>query len=101
MQRKMARWTESHRCAGQFEAVRVWSNWVVGEKKCIGVGEPEVVTIPASRIRARCRQLTLSISAMRCPAALRINMQQYFSFMTPMLATICGRGLLAATRTRQ
>jgi hypothetical protein len=37
---------------------------------------------------------------MRWPAALRINMHQYFSFMTPMLATICGRGLLVAAKTR-
>jgi hypothetical protein len=27
-------------------------------------------------------------------------MQQYFSFMTPMLAKICGRGLLVAMSTR-
>jgi hypothetical protein len=30
---------------------------------------------------------------MRCPAALRINMQLRFSFMTPMLATMWSRSI--------
>jgi hypothetical protein len=30
---------------------------------------------------------------MRCPAALRINMQLYFSFMTPMLATMWSQSI--------
>jgi hypothetical protein len=30
---------------------------------------------------------------MRCPAVLRINMQLYFSFMTPMLATMWSQAI--------
>jgi hypothetical protein len=46
-----------------------------------------------SRICADCRQLISCVSAMRCPAGLRINMQLYFSFMTPALATMWSQAI--------
>jgi hypothetical protein len=97
MQEDMARRIESHNSAGQF-----------GSRACVavelGCGRRKRILEWAnlrwsrfltSRICAGCRQLISCVSVMRCPAVLRINMQLYFSFMTPLLPTICGYHLLA------
>lgn len=102
MQRGMARRSESHRSASQFGS----STYVVVELGCGREGKVlEKANLRWSRFLAvqdLCGLLPINFIrlAMRCPAALRVNMQLYFSFMTPLLATICGDALLVATRTR-
>lgn len=88
---------ESHKVQVSSKVMCVcWSNGDVEEQKR---ALEEVNSLPAQKVCGPVANYHLRFTV-SWPATERPNVQQCFPFMTPMLATICGRELLVATKTR-